>query len=172
MTDNLLRVIGIDPGPTPGLVALYFHKKTTLVEVDVAQCSWSLAETLLEAILNDADIPTLLQIEKFVVSNRAGRSAHAQAGGLTRALIPMLFGVLDKWRNAAGGEVMLMSRWFERSASQVKPWATDTRLEAAGLLDATKGMRHAKDAARHALFAACHDCRVPDPLSKRSKTDG
>ena len=53
-----------------------------------------------------------------------------------------------------------------RSASEVKPWATDDRLEKAGLLAATKGMRHSRDAARHALFAAVHDGGLPDPLSK------
>jgi hypothetical protein len=50
----------------------------------------------------------------------------------------------------------------------VKPWATDERLEAAGLLDLTKGMRHARDAARHALFTAVKDGGVPDPLSKHA----
>jgi hypothetical protein len=52
----------------------------------------------------------------------------------------------------------------------VKPWATDERLAAAGLLDPTKGMRHARDAARHALFCAVRDFGLPDPLSAKART--
>jgi hypothetical protein len=50
----------------------------------------------------------------------------------------------------------------------VKPWATDTRLAAAGLMEPTTGMRHARDAARHALFAAVKTYGLPDPLSARA----
>lgn len=170
MTENLLRVIGIDPGPTPGIVALCYHKRKNLIETGVIQCSWGLSETLLRAVLDDADIPTLLQIEKFIVSTRASRSSHQGAGGLTRTLIPKLFGVFDEWRNVtinAPEAHLLNSRYFERPAVRVKAWATDTRLEKVGLITATKGMSHARDAARHALFAAVRDGGIPDPLSKR-----
>jgi hypothetical protein len=50
----------------------------------------------------------------------------------------------------------------------VKPWAVDKRLHAAGLLDMTAGMRHARDAARHALFCAVKDYGLPDPLSSKA----
>lgn len=166
MTDNLLRVIGIDPGPTPGIVALIFHKRRSLIETNVIQCSWGVSETLLRAVLDDAYIPTLAQAEAFVVGNRAARSAHASAGGLTRTLIPKLFGVFDEWRTRTGG--VLLGMWFERPAAQVKPWATLKRLEKAELVEPTKGMTHARDAARHAMFLATKDGGIPDPLSKRS----
>jgi hypothetical protein len=57
---------------------------------------------------------------------------------------------------------------FLRNASLVKTWATDKRLAAAGLLDATKGMQHARDASRHALYAAVHTGMARDPLSTKA----
>jgi hypothetical protein len=47
----------------------------------------------------------------------------------------------------------------------VKPWATDKRLTAAGLLAMTAKMADARDACRHALYTAVHDAGIPDPLS-------
>jgi hypothetical protein len=86
---------------------------------------------------------------------------------VTRDLIGTLQEVWEEHDSTAEGR--RGARWFQRPAAHVKPWATDERLEAAGLLEATKGMRHARDAARHALFAACKDGGIPDPLSKRSR---
>lgn len=58
-----------------------------------------------------------------------------------------------------------------RPPALVKPWATDRRLEAAGLMTATAGMPgHARDAARHCLYCACHDLGMRDPMS-RSRTE-
>lgn len=149
-----VRVIGVDPGPIPGIVLLRFNSGPFGV-AQVVQCSHGVAPLLFEAMLdNQPETHTLVQVERFVVgraSMRAGRD-----GEVTRDLI----GALD--------EVVLgkNARIVKRSASAVKPWAVDERLEAAGLLEATKGMRHARDAARHALFAACHDGGIPDPLSQ------
>jgi hypothetical protein len=53
---------------------------------------------------------------------------------------------------------------IKRCAADVKPWATDKRLEAAGMLGHTSDMKHANDAARHALYTAKHDARMEDPL--------
>ncbi len=55
-----------------------------------------------------------------------------------------------------------------RHSSAVFPWATDKRLRAAGLYEATTGLVHARAASRHALFAAVHDGGLPDPLSRRT----
>lgn len=55
-----------------------------------------------------------------------------------------------------------------RPPALVKPWATDRRLEAAGLMSATAGMPdHARDGARHCLYTACHDLGLRDPLSRK-----
>lgn len=145
-----MRFIGIDPGPTPGVVVLDLEEPRVR-KVGVIQCSASALELVLWALMADASDPCVLQIERFVVRGRANA-----AQSLTRDQV---------------GEVLNLARRhvapvIQRSASQVKPWATDARLEAAGLLEACKGMRHARDAARHALFAAVHDGGIPDPLSK------
>lgn len=142
------RVIGIDPGPTPGIVRLELGQHR-ITGVDVVQCSGSALWDVLQALTADWYV-----VEKFVVRGRASRSSTPGAGEETR------------------GQIGALSRLFpgivERSASQVKPWATDARLDAAVLLEDLKGMRHARDAARHALFAAVHDLGLPDPLSRRS----
>lgn len=158
MTIN--HFIGIDPGPTPGFVML--TPRGRRLDVDVIQCSAHVAPTILWTLLNQCrayqgGAPAVVALERYVVGRRSGRSSSATAGEATRDLV-------GKLQQTAADEpdvsVVL------RNASQVKVWATDTRLEAAGLLEACKGMRHARDAARHALFAAVHDGAIPDPLSK------
>ncbi|MFT4081166.1 MAG: hypothetical protein QM638_01140 [Nocardioides sp.] len=162
------HVIGIDPGPIPGIVMLTpkFHPggRTQLLP-DVVQCSASTAPVVLYSLLNEirghqksgGRAPALVQIERFVVGRASMRGG--KAGEQTRDLI----GRLQREADAQPNVSVVM-----RSANEVKAWATDARLEAAGLLEATKGMRHAKDACRHALFAAVKDGGIPDPLSRRN----
>jgi len=159
-----VRVIGVDPGPVPGIVLLRFGAGAFGV-ARVVQCDHLSAPIVFEALLNtDPYAPTYVQIERFVVGRRAGRSAHASAGEVTRDLVGVLREVWEDHDATPKGR--LGGHLWQRSAAAVKPWATDARLDAVGLLDATKGMRHAKDAARHALFCAVHDAGLPDPLSK------
>lgn len=139
-----LRVIGVDPGPTPGVVVLDLEDGR-LVEVGALQCSASLLYTVVATF--NPDHQAVVAVERFVVRGRASTAQQTtldQVANLTR----------------------LYPRMAVRSASQVKPWATDARLDAAGLSAATKGMRHARDAARHALYAAVKNGGLPDPLSK------
>lgn len=139
------RVIGVDPGPTPGIVVLDIEDGQ-LVDVGVMQCTAVLLFTLVATF--NPQYRARVAVERFVVRGRANAAQQLtrdQVANLTR-LYPVT-GV-------------------ERSASQVKPWATDRRLEAAGLLEECKGMRHARDAARHALYAAVKDAGLTDPLSK------
>lgn len=169
MTD--LRVLGIDPGPTPGLVLLDLNDRATgegrwLDGFEVLQCSAGLLLDVLEGLLSRDFTPALVQVERFVTGRRSGRSAHASAGTTTRDLVGAIEGVVRTYSLSARGET---SHSVQRSAAAVKPWGTDERLDAADLLTATKGMTHARDAARHALFAACHDGGLPDPLSKEFK---
>jgi hypothetical protein len=161
-------VLGIDPGATTGLALL-----------DVTGPRWNLLQV---ATSSGAGSPStgphsvsavmwlvqcyldrgleLIAVERFVVGPRAAKSRSAAAGQLTRHLV----GALSSLGGAgpAGLSVRL------RPAAEVKPWATDERLKAAGC--AIPGMRHAVDAARQALFAACKDLGMPDPLSSRSPT--
>lgn len=155
---NRTRVIGVDPGPTPGMVELVYVDRR-LVDIHVAQCSVGIAAPVFLALLAErsaAAWDTTVQIERFVIGRRSGRSSTASAGEITRELV----GALQHEAQKLGATCVL------QSAGLVKPWATDTRLEAAGLIVATKGMTHARDAGRHALYAASHDAAMPDPLSK------
>ncbi|TDB80191.1 hypothetical protein E1091_19330 [Micromonospora fluostatini] len=114
--------------------------------------------TVLEGI-NAATGVEVVAYERFVVGRRAGQSSSAAAGERTRTMV----GEVEAWARGAQWR-----RVYARSAAEVKPWATDLRLAAAGLLDLTKGMRHARDAARHALYCAVRDLGLADPLSRRA----
>lgn len=147
--------IGVDPGPIPG-VAVIVAWENGAAGTDALQCSHGLLLTVVRGLIThrQPDLPMTLAVEKFVVGRSSMRSAAA--GAITRDLVGQL-------QTLADDEV----RYVERSASQVKPWATDDRLAWAGLLEPTKGMRHSRDAARHALYAAVKDGGLPDPLLSR-----
>jgi hypothetical protein len=159
-----MYVISIDPGPTPGIARLQLadRRPSSLIDVQVLQVTPGILTCVLEALTQD-DL-AVIAYERFVTGARAGRSGTPQAGLATRSLI----GEIEGW--AREGHVKLHSR----SAAEVKPWATDARLEAASacsgldLLELTKGMRHARDGLRHALFCAVRDYGLPDPLSARA----
>jgi len=147
-------VIGIDPGPVVGFACLWVEGRT-LHRAEVAQCT----DYVVLRVLGGLWMPrtTILVAERFVVGPRAARSNAPQAGRAARNQLAMI----ARWAHERD------TPYVERNAAEVKPWATDARLEVAGLLAPTKGMRHARDAARHALFAAVKDCGLPDPLSTR-----
>jgi hypothetical protein len=192
-----LSIIGIDPGGTTGVALLQMRPgadgtaricATKVFQVGTRRAgkgekSEDIIERLEEefALLFAAHQRTpsrqlLFAVEKFVVGPRAGRSATPQASEVARKVIGQL------WTLAHDVNAGIV----ERTASQVKLWATDARLRrAAGavasvgpddsgqgtrpwgsVFDATKGLPHARDAARHALFAGRHDARWPDPLSR------
>jgi hypothetical protein len=144
-------VIGVDPGRTSGIARL----DLTTWHVDLVQATPSVVLPIVRALAADVGAVAVLAVERFVVGPRAARSTAASAGRVTRDVIAAL--------TAEGAR--LAGRVVLRSAGQVKPWATDARLAAAGLITATKGMPHARDAARHAVYAAVRDCGQPDPLS-------
>lgn len=153
-----LRVIGVDPGPVPGLVRLHIvngriSERWTHVVQSSAGCFPEIFETFLRQ--GQKQWPnTIVQIERFVVGKKSMKTAAP--GATTRDMVGALASI------ALGTD----ARVLQRSAAEVKPWASNLRLQKADLWRATAGMRHARDAARHALFAACHDGNLPDPLSK------
>lgn len=156
--------VGVDPGPIPGVVVLQVDGGAAAAHA--LQCTAGIAAAVVDHLLADSvesmsefggAAAVALAVEKFVVGKASMRSGRD--GAVTRDLVGQL------QRVAALHGV----RYVERSASQVKPWATDDRLTAVRLLEPTKGMRHAKDAARHALFAAVHDGALPDPLSRKAR---
>jgi hypothetical protein len=157
-TESPRAFLGIDPGPTTGLVLWVPGGETPFV----VQCNARAAATVLVALLSAGFNDEFVwgQIERWVtrkVSAKAGAN-----GARTRELIADL--------STAATRDPRVECWRERSAAEVKPWASDERLDAAGLLAPTKGMPHARDAARHALFTAVRDGGVPDPLSTRSRS--
>lgn len=161
-----MYVIGVDPGPVPGIVRLwleYGRGPTRLLEAEAMQVTPRLVLPVLDMLLHGNDGPAAVAVERFVVGRRAARSSTPAAGTITRSMV----GVITDW--AGRNELGKWRRYLiQRSAADVKPWAVDKRLHAAGLLDLTAGMRHARDAARHALFCAVKDYGLPDPLSTRA----
>lgn len=160
-------VVGVDPGQTTGVFSFVVagdDERVLPINLAATQIHSAVgagAAEVVSARLQRADwseYPPVLAIEKFVVGHRSARSASSGAGELTRDLIGQLERVGAQHRTLT----------YVRAAAAVKPWATDERLDAAGLLEACAGMRHAKDAARHALYAAVNAGLMPDPLSKKA----
>lgn len=176
----MISILGIDPGGTTGVALLQMRPgadgtpryapakalqvKTSELGADgtMARIREEFAELWPTRLTADTMPRLILAVEAFVIGDRTVRSKHPEAGAAAREIIAHL-------RQLAFQSGIPM---FERSASQVKPWATDNRLRAAGgatgfktLHAATTGLPHARDAFRHALFAARHDVHWPDPLS-------
>jgi hypothetical protein len=156
----IMDIYGIDPGPVTGIVLLRLSRNglpRQLVTAEAMQVTYGLVNRVLDTLYRDCPEDPAIAIERYVVGRRAAQSMAAPDGEITRGLI----GVIT--HRAAAQSLSC----HVRSASEVKPWATDTRLAAAGLLALTKGMGHARDAARHALFCAVRCYGLPDPLSRR-----
>jgi hypothetical protein len=152
-------VVGVDPGPVPGVVVLCVGGEQR-ISPSIFQCDAGSVEWLVRESLSST-LPwtrRILAIERFVVGPRAARSSTPKAGQLAREMVGALMAL---------GQSLDGVRAVQRSASEVMPWSMDKRLDAAGLLAATKGMPHARAAARHALYAAVRDCGAPDPLSSK-----
>lgn len=157
----MIVAIGMDPGPTPGIVRLTYAD-SQLIMTDVVQCSASTALDLLEVLLRvTAGTEVYFQVEKFVIGKGSYRSGSP--GARTRDMVGSAVTMVQTGRNA------FVTR---RSANETKAWATDKRLTAAGLMPDLKGMVHAKDAARHALYTAVAEGNIPDPLSRKARSDG
>jgi hypothetical protein len=158
----VIVAIGMDPGPIPGIVRLTYSDDRDLLMADVVQCSAHTALDLLEVLLRvPAGTEVYFQVEKFVIGKGSYRSGSP--GARTRDMVGSAITMVQS------GRLCVVT---QRPAVAAKQWATDKRLDAAGLLDEVKGMQHAKDAARHALYTAVAEGKIPDPLSRKAKTDG
>ena len=155
-------IIGVDPGGTTGIVVITLGddgKYYTLHSAEMPGQQFVEAfGRLIDGLVASRKLmdgePLLIAAEQFVVRGRASRSKTPQGGQLARRIIG--------WLESSTKPDQLSLR----SASQVKKWATNRRLERAGLLAAIPaGGGHARDAGRHALFAARMDLKWPDPLS-------
>jgi hypothetical protein len=154
--------LGLDPGGVTGLALINYNHVSGYAPLSNHGCIGEFrnrADVVINVrvLLGLADI---LAAERFVVGQRAARSRSAQAGAAARDIL----GAVQQ----AARDADVPVRVKLRSASEVKAWATDKRLKAAGLFDLTaKTISHhdARDAARHALMALVFDLGCPDPLS-------
>lgn len=151
--------LGIDPGPVPGFfLALWRPGERQCEWARAYQCDAISAPGLLSMILTTfGSQVTCGQIEEFRTLGGAG--TRGRYASVTRQMVTELTAI------AADREVKLAVR----HSSAVFPWASDKRLKAAGLYEATTALKDARAASRHCLFAAVHDGGLPDPLSKTSR---
>ena len=131
------QVMGIDPGPKPGVALLQIAGS---VVVHAGRLRPDQVPDLIPAV-------ELVSTERFVLGR--GTARKTKAGSLeTLAYIEQV----RAWAHAAG------VRLVEYPAGVVKPWATDDRLRAFGCYVTGD---HDRDAARHALFAAVRSNLLP-----------
>lgn len=150
-------IIGIDPGPVVGMCLLRLPNTASRPGFwysELAMVSPGCVSSLIGGWVEAYNV-TAVAAEAFVDSklgSRANdRAASQEARDVLTRLRPTHVTTARRWR------------WLERRAVDINGWATDARLNAAGLLVPSKNMRHARSALRHALYAACHDfgARVP-----------
>jgi hypothetical protein len=157
----LVTVLGIDIGDTTGMLLGTWDRETRkALEARAFQCDREASPLLLGWILAEYGFAICGGgIEAFVSGPRSLKLKGTKAE-------PIRAQHADLTAIAAAAGVRLVSR----PAVTVKAWSTDDRLRAAGLLDITAGQGHARDGGRHAIYAACHDRGLPDPLSRRHRT--
>lgn len=152
---GLVVSLGGDPGGTTGLFLGGWRdgQKRPPVLARAWSCDAGAAPELLEWILGDyGAMITVAGFEAYDArKNARGMTAKAMYE-LTSALVAAV----------AGAGIPVVTR----PPSMVKPWATDRRLSAAGVLDLTGKMPDARDASRHSLYAASKDGGLRDPLSR------
>lgn len=152
-TDGALSALGIDVGPHTGFFAAWWIPGTWKLQYALAfECSAAMAPAMLRALLAHR-LPRMAGIEAFIAR---GKSVKLQ--GVRTAQVMSQVGELRTVLDYHGVPVIA------RPAGTVKPWATDKRLEAAGLLRLAGTSPHIRDAGRHMLFSACQ-AGLPDPLS-------
>lgn len=155
--------VGVDPGPATGLCLLDYRDGQLagrMLLQAAADCAAAVLRDLLESRKNGMIAGRRVgSVEKFVTGASAG--SRGKAADVTRQLVMELAEVLQLF----GYMVNI------RPAADVKPWASNKRLVAAGIVASEKGMHgdmiHSYDAARHCLYGA-HDAGVvADPLLRR-----
>jgi hypothetical protein len=160
--EGLTCTLGGDPGDTAGLFLAGWRERK-LVMFRSWQVEAGGALELLGWVLSEHGYLIMAAgIEEFRSGPKSVKLHGTTAPAVARSVTAMASVIRE-----AGIAVSV------RPAGTVKTWATDDRLKEAGLLDATSGMpKHARDAARVALFTACRDLGMRDPLSKvREKPD-
>lgn len=143
--------VGVDPGPSTGLVVLRYYDTPNRWISDAFQCTAGSVNFLLSAVIEDFE-PLIVAIEEFEVRRGSGGTTGKDAE------------VTKRIRHKT--EEMAISRGISCTVNKpglIKPWATDKRLETIGFPLGAK-FKDARDAARHALHAAVKAGLAPDPL--------
>lgn len=174
MSAEIVSVVAVDPGPTTGLAFLDYQSLGITLNSCKQYTDKPITSTLLQADGRSADavLEAMLArwygvgtspvtkryavVEKFVTGRGAG--SKGTNADVTRQLVMELTERLQ----LHGYKVVI------RQASDVKVWATDKRLVAAGIVgdSAIHGKaRDAYDAARHAIYCAVKDAGMRDPLA-------
>jgi hypothetical protein len=156
-----VTALGIDPGDVTGMLLASWAPGQRRADFARAfQCDRESAPDLLRWILRDHGYTISCgQVEEFRSGSRSVRLRGTNATAI-RDEVAELTGIAADFGPACG--VVLTAR----PAVTVKKWASDARLQAAGLLDVTAGQTHARDAARHCIYCATHDRGRSDPLSR------
>jgi hypothetical protein len=168
----IISVIGCDPGPTTGLCFLDYvpyngvyalPQVSGLIQVDSANAVLILQAMLQTWYADESKVQKrFASVEAFVTGRSAG--TKGPQADVTRQLVMQLSECLQMYGYAAK----------IRKAADVKPWATDKRLQRAGIApvksvtgqSGTSGkLKDAYDAARQALFSARWDANMKDPLA-------
>lgn len=189
-----LRAIGVDPGPVPGVVVLDYWAGRLLRALVLQHADPDDAALAVRNSVRVADLGrrVVVEVERFVVGYRSSRSSTAAAGQATRRVAEQCVeaaswpGCALRVRDASTAKAWatddrLRACLVPTRTHPTRDLPTDLRLPLrqacddlfvpADLYARTRGLRHARDAARHALYAAVADGGIPDPLSARGRTE-
>lgn len=150
----MTAVLGIDPGGVTGLCLLWQGS------TGLGCIAWQIGKLESPALVSIIADRQETHGKLFVVCEAfvMGRASHRgdRSGG-------------QRARDLIGAVSSVSAPHTFRSAAHVKPWATDRRLDAAVGASTFRGLPHAKDAGRHALYAAVHDLGWLDPLARAQR---
>lgn len=160
---DAMSALGIDIGPHTAFFAAWWDRESWGLRYALAfECSALMAPVMLRVLMEVPAVPLirLAGTEAFVARGKSVKLQGVRAAAM-HAQTHELHAVLGHCGIPA----------IARPAGTVKPWATDRRLEAAGLLKLAGSSPHIRDAGRHLLFSACQ-AGLPDPLSAIARTGG
>jgi hypothetical protein len=140
--------IGIDPGPSSGIVVITWNGKQWTVLA--FQCNADAVDPLLRWLFRQY-APDGVEVEQFDTVNRAG--SKGKDADTTRVLVGLVQVLCQEH------DVPLM----RGRRCDVKQWGSDKRLTRIGFPMGPK-FKDARDAGRYALYGSVRHGRSPDPL--------
>lgn len=149
-----VRFLGLDVGPSSGLVWGSTDEKTGKPQVDgIVQCHAMTVEFIIRSLVKQYPKDEwLVQGEKFLTGRSAG--SKGKDADVSRFVLNMAKAYFEALPNA---------KWHERPAAMMKPWLSTNRLKAVQFPLGAK-FKDARDALGHMMFTACRDGGCKDPL--------